>query len=157
MSGGSHLSREGYEKLRKELEQLKTVKRRDISKAIGAARAHGDISENAEYDAAKEAQGLNEKKIAELEHKLATAQMIDEDNMSKDEVLIGATVKLKDLKGNRDITYTIVSEEEANFSEGKISISSPVGSGLMNHKKGDMVEIKVPAGVLKYQIMDISR
>ena len=157
MGGGSHLTREGYEKLRKELEQLKTVKRREISKAIGLARAHGDISENAEYDAAKDAQGLNEKKIAELEHKLATAQMIDEDNMSKDEVLIGATVKLKDLKGDRDITYTIVSEEEADFSEGKISISSPVGSGLMNHKKGDMVEITVPAGVLKYRILSIDR
>ena len=157
MSKGSHLTREGYEKLRKELEHLKTVKRREISKAIGDARAHGDISENAEYDAAKEAQGLNEKKIAELDHKLATAQMIDEDNMSKDEVLIGATVKLKDLKGNRDMTYTIVSEEEADFSKGKISISSPVGSGLMNHKKGDIVEITVPAGVLKYEILDISR
>lgn len=154
---GSHLTREGYEKLRKELENLKTVKRRELSKAIGAARAHGDISENAEYDAAKEAQGLNEKKISELEHKLATAQMIDEENMSKDEVLIGATVKLKDLKGNREITYTIVSEEEADFSEGKISISSPVGSGLMNHKKDDLVEITVPAGVLKYKILEISR
>ena len=157
MSGGSHLSRDGYEKLRKELEQLKTVKRRELSKAIGAARAHGDISENAEYDAAKDAQGLNEKKIAELEQKLATAQMIDEDNMSKDEVLVGATVKLKDLKGGGEITYTIVSEEEADFSEGKISISSPVGSGLMNHKKGDTVEITVPAGVLRYEILDISR
>ena len=157
MNKGSHLTREGYEKLRKELEQLKTVKRREISKAIGAARAHGDISENAEYDAAKDAQGLNEKKIAELEHKLATAQMIDEDNMSKDEVLIGATVKLKDLKSDREIVYTVVSEEEANFSEGKISISSPVGSGLMNHKKGDTVEITVPAGVLKYKILDIDR
>ena len=157
LRGGSHLTREGYEKLRKELEQLKTVKRREISKAIGAARAHGDISENAEYDAAKDAQGLNEKKIAELEHKLATAQMIDEDNMSKDEVLIGATVKLKDLKSDREITYTVVSEEEANFSEGKISISSPVGNGLMNHKKGDTVEITVPAGVLKYRILSIDR
>lgn len=154
---GSHLTREGYEKLRKELEHLKTVKRRELSKAIGAARAHGDISENAEYDAAKDAQGLNEKKIAELEHKLATAQMIDEDNMSKDEILIGATVKLKDMKGDREITYTVVSEEEADFSEGKISISSPVGAGLMNHKKGDMVEITVPAGVLKYKILEISR
>ncbi len=154
---GSHLTREGYEKLRKELENLKTVKRRELSKAIGAARAHGDISENAEYDAAKDAQGLNEKKIAELEHKLATAQMIDEDNMSKDEVLIGATVKLKDMKSDREITYTVVSEEEADFSEGKISISSPVGAGLMNHKNGDMVEITVPAGVLKYKILEISR
>ena len=156
-TGGSHLSRSGFEKLRKELEQLKTVKRREISKAIGAARAHGDISENAEYDAAKEAQGLNEKKISELEHKLASAQMIDEDNMSKDEVLIGAIVKLKNLKGGADITYTVVSEEEADFSEGKISISSPVGNGLMNHKVGDTVEIVVPAGVLKYKILSIDR
>jgi transcription elongation factor GreA len=157
MKGGSHLTVEGYEKLRKELEHLKTVKRRELSKAIGAARAHGDISENAEYDAAKEAQGLNEKKIAELEHKLATAQIIDEDNMAKDEVLIGATVKLKDLKSGNEITYTLVSEEEADFSQGKISISSPVGSGLMNHKKGDTVEINVPAGVLKYKILSIDR
>jgi transcription elongation factor GreA len=157
MKGGSHLTVEGYEKLRKELEHLKTVKRRELSKAIGAARAHGDISENAEYDAAKEAQGLNEKKIAELEHKLATAQIIDEDNMAKDEVLIGATVKLKDLKSGNEITYTLVSEEEADFSQGKISISSPVGSGLMNHKKGDAVEINVPAGVLKYKILSIDR
>jgi transcription elongation factor GreA len=157
MKGGSHLTREGYEKLVKELENLKTVKRRELSKAIGAARAHGDISENAEYDAAKEAQGLNEKKIAELEQKLASAQIIDEDNMSKDEVLIGATVKLKDLKSGGEITYTIVSEEEADFSQGKISISSPVGSGLMNHKKGDSVEITVPAGVLRYKILSIDR
>lgn len=157
MKGGSHLTRSGYEKLRKELEHLKTVKRRELSRAIGAARAHGDISENAEYDAAKEAQGMNEKKIAELEHMLATSQMIDEENMSKDEVLIGATVKLKDLKGGGEITYTIVSEDEADFSQGKISISSPVGSGLMNHKKGDSVEITVPAGVLKYKILSIDR
>jgi transcription elongation factor GreA len=157
MSGGSHLTRAGYEKLRKELEHLKTTKRRELSKAIGAARAHGDISENAEYDAAKEAQGLNEKKIAELEHKLATAQMIDEDNMSKDEVLIGAAVKLKDLKSGNEITYTIVSEDEADFSQGKISISSPVGKGLMNHKKGETVDITVPAGILRYKILSIDR
>ena len=155
--GPTYLTPDGYEKLRKELEHLKTTKRRELSKAIGAARAHGDISENAEYDAAKEAQGLNEKKIAELEHKLATAQIIDEDNMAKDEVLIGATVKLKDLKSGNEITYTLVSEEEADFSQGKISISSPVGSGLMNHKKGDTVEINVPAGVLKYKILSIDR
>ena len=157
MSKGSHLTREGYEKLRRELDQLKTVKRREISKAIGAARAHGDISENAEYEAAKESQGLNEKKISELEAKLASAQILDDEHMSKDEVLIGATVNLKDMKSGEELRYTLVAEEEAEYSEGKISITSPVGSGLVNHKKGDSVEIKVPAGVLKYKILKISR
>ena len=157
MSGGSYFSKDGYEKLRKELENLKTTKRRELSKAIGEARAHGDISENAEYDAAKEAQGLNEKRISELEHKLATAQIIDEDRMTSDEILIGATVKLKDAKSGEEITYTLVAEEEASYEEGKISVSSPVGSGLLNHKEGETVEIKVPAGILKYKVIKISR
>ena len=157
MHEGAYFSKEGYEKLSKELENLKTVKRRELSRAIGEARAHGDISENAEYDAAKEAQGLNEKRIAELENKLATAQIIDEDRMASDEVLIGATVKLKDVKSGEELTYTLVAEEEADYAEGKISVSSPVGSGLLNHKEGDAVEIKVPAGVLKYKVIKISR
>lgn len=156
-SGNTYLTREGHEKLRKELEHLKTVKRRQLSKAIGEARAHGDISENAEYDAAKEAQGLNEKKISELETKLASAQILDDENISKDEVLIGATVKLKDLDSGEDLEYTLVAEEEADYSQSKISVTSPVGSGLVNHKKGDTVEIKVPAGVLKYKVLDITR
>lgn len=157
MESGSYLTKAGYEKLSKELEHLKTVKRRALSKAIGEARSHGDISENAEYDAAKEAQGLNEKRIAELENKLATSQIIDEEHMSSDQVLVGATVKLVDVKSGREITYTIVAEEEADYSQGKISVSSPVGSGLMNHKEGDMVEIKVPAGIIKYKVLKISR
>lgn len=155
--GGSYLTHEGYEKLRKELEYLKTVKRRELSKAIGSARAHGDISENAEYDAAKEAQGLNEKKIAELEGKLASAQIIDEENMSKDEVLIGATVKLKDMSSGEELAYTLVAEEEADYDQGKISVTSLVGSSLLNHKEKDIVEIKVPAGILKYKILKITR
>lgn len=157
MHKGSYFSKDGYEKLRKELESLKTTKRRELSKAIGEARAHGDISENAEYDAAKEAQGLNEKRIAELEHKLATAQIIDEDQMASDEILIGATVKLKDAKSGEEITYTLVAEEEADYASGRISVSSPVGSGLLNHKEGETVEIKVPAGTLKYKVIKISR
>ena len=152
-----YLTRDGYEKLTKELEYLKQVKRRQLSKAIGEARAHGDISENAEYDAAKEAQGLNEKKISELENTLATAEILDEDRMSKDEVLIGATVKLKDMDSNEELEYTIVAEEEADFAANKISIQSPVGSGLVNHKKGDVVEIQVPRGILKYKVLKISR
>ncbi|MDO8525243.1 MAG: transcription elongation factor GreA [Candidatus Omnitrophota bacterium] len=156
-SGSTHLTPEGYEKLRKELEYMKTTKRRELSRAIGEARAHGDISENAEYDAAKEAQGLNEKRIAELDAKLATAQILDNSAISKDEVLIGATVKLKDADSGEEFEYTIVSEEEADFDQNKISIQSPVGTGLMNHKKGDLVEIQVPRGVLKYKILKISR
>ncbi|MFA5143707.1 MAG: transcription elongation factor GreA [Candidatus Omnitrophota bacterium] len=155
--GPTHLTPEGYEKLRKELERLKTVKRRELSKAIGEARAHGDISENAEYDSAKEAQGLNEKKIAELEAKLVTARILDSSEMSTDEVLIGATVKLKDMDSGEEFAYSIVAEEEADFAQNKISIQSPVGEGLMNHKKGDVVEIQVPRGILRYKILGISR
>jgi transcription elongation factor GreA len=157
MGKGTYLTQEGYEKLHKELEYLKSVKRREISAAIGEARAHGDISENAEYDAAKDAQGLNEKRINELETYLATARVMDSDAMSSDEVLIGATVKLKDAKSGEELEYTLVAEEEADYAQGKISVTSPVGSALINHKVDDMVEIKVPAGVLKYKVLKISR
>ena len=157
MKKGAYLTQEGYEKLHKELEFMKNVKRREISKAIGEARAHGDISENAEYEAAKEAQGLNEKRIVELETYLATAQIMDSENMTTDEVLIGATVKLKDAKSGEELEYTLVAEEEADYEQGKISVTSPVGSSLINHKVGDTVEIKVPAGVLKYTVLKISR
>jgi len=155
--GKSYLTYEGYEKLRKELKYLKTVKRKQLSKAIGEARSHGDISENAEYEAAKESQGLNEKKIAELEAGLCSAEILDDENMAKDEVLIGAKVKLKDLSSGEELEYMLVAEEEADYSQGKISISSPVGSGLMNHKEKETVEIKVPAGILKYKILKITR
>lgn len=156
-SGDIYLSREGYEKLRKELERLKTVKRRQLSKAIGEARAHGDISENAEYDAAKEAQGLNEKKIAELEQKLARAKMLDDTDIPKDVVLIGAKVRLKDADSGEELEYTLVAEEEADYSQGKISVTSPVAQGLLNHRADETVKIKIPAGVLTYKILKISR
>ena len=152
----NYLTPEGYEKLTKELEHMKAVKRRELSKAIGEARAHGDISENAEYDAAKESQGLNEKRIAELEAKLANAKILEGD-ISSDEVLIAATVRLKDMDSGEEITYTIVSEDEADYEAGKISITSPVGSGLLNRKVGEVAEIKVPAGVLKYKVLKIER
>ncbi len=155
--GDIYLSPEGYEKLRKELEHLKTTKRRQLSKAIGEARAHGDISENAEYDAAKEAQGLNEKKISELEDKVSRAKILDNESMSKDEVLIGATVKLKDMNSGEELKYMLVSEEEADYAQGKISVTSPVGSGLLNHKEKEVVDIKIPAGTLKYKILKITR
>jgi len=151
-----YLTKKGHQKLVEELEYLKTTKRRALSKAIGEARAHGDISENAEYDAAKDAQGLNEKRIAELEEKLSSARILDE-NMPSDEVLIGAKVKLKDLGSGEELEYILVSGEEADYEQGKISVSSPIGSGLLNHKLNAIVEIKIPAGILKYKILQISR
>ena len=152
-----YLTKEGYQRLMEELSFLKTVKRRELSKAVGEARAHGDISENAEYDAAKETQGLNEKKIAELEEKLSHARILDYENIPKDEVLIGATVRLKDLNSEEELEYTLVSEVEANYAEGKISITCPIGQGLLEHKENETVEIKTPAGVLRYKILKISR
>ncbi len=156
MAGEIYLTREGHDKLVKELEFLKTTKRRQLSKAIGEARAHGDISENAEYDAAKDAQGMNEKKIAELETKLSYAQILSDD-IAKDEVLIGATVKLLDMDTAEEMEYTLVSELEADYNQGKISVTSPVGKGLLGHKENETVEINIPAGILKYKIVKISR
>lgn len=152
-----YLTKKGYQKLAQDLEYLKTVKRREISKAIGEARNHGDISENADYDAAKDAQGLNEKRIAELEAKLAGARIIDDENITSDEVLIGATVKLKDLDSEEEFEYTLLSEVEADYSQGKISISSPVGNALLNRKENDIVKVNIPAGILRYKILKISR
>lgn len=157
MSQEFYLTRDGYDKLVQELDSLKTTKRHAISKALAEARAHGDISENAEYDAAKDAQGLNEKRISELEFKLSTARIIDDSNMPKDEVLIGATVKIKDLNSDEELEYTLVSELEADYNQGKISVTSPVGKGLLGHKVGGIAEIKIPAGALKYKILEIRR
>jgi transcription elongation factor GreA len=152
-----YLTQEGYDKLKKELEHLKTTKRRKLSDEIGKARALGDISENAEYDAAKEAQGLNEKKIAEIEQRLASAQIIDESKMATDEVLIGATVEIQDIDTSEKETYTLVSETEADFANSRISVTSPVGKALLGHKENDLVDISVPAGILKYKILNITR
>ncbi len=158
MSGDSiYLTPEGYDELKKELERLTSTKRREIAEDIRKAREHGDLSENAEYDAAKESQAMNEKRIAELEDKLSRAQIIDSSRLAKDEALIGATVKLKDLDTGEELEYTLVSELEADFSQGKISVTSPVGKGLLGHKKGEKVEIKIPAGTLRFKILKISR
>ena len=156
-TGNIYLTRDGYEKLRKELEFLKTVKRKELSKAVGEARSHGDITENAEYDAAKDAQAQNEKKIKEIEEKFGRARMLDHEELSKDEVLIGATVKLKDLDSKEELEYMLVAEEEADYLINKISVSSPVGLGLLNHRVNDIVNIKIPAGTLKYKILKITR
>lgn len=156
-SADFYLTQEGYEKLIKELDFLQTVRRRQLSKEIEKARAFGDLSENAEYDAAKDAQASNEKKIAELNFKLSQARIIEHENISNDEVLIGAKVSLKDLDSGEELEYTLVSEVEADYAQGKISVSSPVGKGLLNHKVNEVAEIKIPAGILKYKIVKISR
>ena len=155
--GDIYLTREGYEKLIQELKSFKTVKRRESSKALEEARAHGDIKENAEYHAAKEAQALNEKRIAELEYKLSHVRILDSENIPKDKVFIGATVKLKDINTEEELEYTLLSELEADYSQGKISINSPVGQGLLGHKENEIVEIKIPAGILRYKILKITR
>jgi transcription elongation factor GreA len=152
-----YLSREGYEKMREELEHLKNVRRREISKAIGEARAHGDLSENAEYDAAKDAQGHNEQRIAELGDKLSRARILDDFDIAADQVLIGAKVKLRDMDSGEELEYTFVAEEESDFLQNKLSVTSPVGSGLLGHKENEEVSIKVPAGILRYKILKISR
>ena len=152
-----YLTKKGYEKLSEELEYLKNVRRREISKAIGTAREHGDLSENAEYDAAKDAQGYNEKKISELEEKLSHVRIIEDQDIPHGEVLIGATVKLKDLDNGEELEYTLVSEEESDYEQNKIAITSPIGLGLLSHKENEEVDIKVPAGILRYKILKISR
>jgi transcription elongation factor GreA len=152
-----YLSRAGYQKILEELDRLKNVERRRISKAIGEARLQGDISENAEYDAAKEAQAHCEAKIVELEGKLADVRIIEDQNIPADKVYIGAIVTLKDLTTSEEIRYTLVSPEEANYEENKLSIFSPVGKGLVGKAVNEEVSIKVPAGVLKYKVLKIER
>lgn len=157
MGNEVYLTRAGFQKLQMQLESLKTTERQKIAKAIGEARAQGDISENAEYDAAKEAQAHNEAKIAELEGKLANVRIIENENIPSDKVYIGATVTLLDVDSDEELEYLLVSPEEANFEENKISVFSPIGKGLLGHKVGETVSIKVPAGTLTYKVKKIKR
>ena len=157
MSDKVPMSREGFDKLVKELEYLKTAKRREIADDIAKARAFGDLKENAEYDAAKNNQAMNERNIAHAEDKLARVQIIDESKIPKDQVFIGAKVLLKDLKNQDEFTYSIVPQDEADFDEGKISVTSPIAKGLLGLKVGEFAEIKIPAGILKYKVLKISR
>ena len=157
MSEKIPMSREGYDKFVKELEHLKTVKRREIAADIARARAFGDLKENAEYDAAKNSQAFNEKRISDYEEKLSHTQIIDGSKIPKDQVFIGATVLLKDLKSEEEFHYSIVTQDEANFDEGKLSVTSPIAKGLLGLKVGQTAEIKIPAGTLKYKILKISR
>jgi len=157
MSERIFLTREGYERLRKELKTLKGSKRREIANALESARLLGDLSENAEYDSAKQSQDINEKRIYELEKKLSHASILEDEKISADKVYIGAKLKLTDLNSKEEIDYMLVAEDEADFAQGRISISSPVGRALLGKKKGEVVNIKIPAGSLKYKITDISR
>jgi transcription elongation factor GreA len=152
-----YLTREGYKSLMEELKYLQTTRRKALMEEIAEARAHGDLSENAEYDAAKDAQSLNEKRIAELEMKLARARIIDDLDIPADRVFLGATVTLKNLDTGDEVERTLVPSEEADAERGRISVASPIAKGLLGHKEGDEVEIKVPARVVRYKIMRISR
>ena len=152
-----YLTRAGYQKLLQDLERLKTVERPKISKAIGEARLLGDISENAEYDAAKDAQAHCEARIVELEGKLGNVRIIEDQNIPADKVYIGAIVTLKDMEKGEDVKYMFVSPEEASYEENKLSIFSPIGKGLTAHQEGEEVEIHVPTGVQKYKILKIER
>jgi len=150
-----YLSRERLVEIEKELNDLKTNGRREMAQRIAEARSHGDLSENAEYDAAKDEQGLLELKISKLEELLSKARIIDLSNMPKDKVHILSTVKVKNLNNNKVFSYTMVSPEEADLQKGKIAMTSPVGASLMNKKVGEVVNAKVPAGVIKFEILEI--
>lgn len=156
MSEIVYLTKEGYENLKKEIEHLQKVQRPAISAQIAEARDKGDLSENAEYDAAKEAQGLLEAKIAKLNEMFANARVIDESKLDVSKVNLLSKVKVKNLTANREMEYMIVSEKEADMKLGKISSKSAIGSGLIGKAKGDIVEINVPAGTVKLEILSIS-
>ena len=157
MSQVVYLTEEGLQKLRSELEQLKSVERPAISRMIAEARDKGDLSENAEYDAAKEAQGLLEMKIAKLEDTVAKARIIDESRIDTSKVQILNKVTMKNLKTNTSMTYTLVAESEANLKEGKLSVGTPIAKALLGKKVGDVVDVEVPSGSVKFEVVEISR
>lgn len=157
MSKIHYLTAEGLEKLKAEHQQLISVERPSISRQIAEARDKGDLSENAEYDAAKEAQGLLELKIAKLEEMIAGARIIDESKINTTHVQILNKVKLKNLNTNTVVEYTLVGETEANLREGKLAAATPIGKALIGKKKGDTVEVQVPSGIIKFEILEISK
>lgn len=156
MSKYSYMTQEGFDKLKGELEELKTVGRQDAAKAIAEAREKGDLSENAEYDAAKEAQGLLELKISEMEKTLSTARVISQEDLDNSKVVILSTVKIKQAKTGKEFTYTLVSQSEANLRAGKISVESPIGQGLLGKAVGETAEVKTPRGVMEFEVLDIA-
>lgn len=156
-NGVVYLTRERLHELEKELHRLKVKGRADIAQQIAEARGHGDLSENSEYDAAKQAQEMLEIQISKLEQTLSRARIIDGKDLPNDKVYILSSVRIKDLRSGEELTYKLVSPEEANFEENKISITSPIGKGLMGKMKGEVVKIKVPAGMLDYEILEIGK
>ena len=151
-----YLTEEGYKKLVDEVNYLESVERPAISKQIAEARDKGDLSENAEYDAAKEAQGLLEMKISQLKATIAQARIIDESQISTDSVQILNKVKIRNIANGKEMVYTLVAESEANLREGKIAVNTPIGEGLLGKKKGEIVEIAAPVGTMKFEIIEIS-
>jgi transcription elongation factor GreA len=156
MSNYTYLTKSGYEKLRAELEELKTTGRAEAARAIAEARAQGDLSENAEYDAAKEAQGMLEMRISELETLLSNARILDESQVDTSQVAIFSNVTIRNLKTGKQLTYKLVSETEADIKQMKISVSSPIGAGLLGKKRGEIARVATPAGVLEFEVLDIS-
>ena len=152
----TYMTKEGYKKKMEEIAYLESVERPRISAAIAEARDKGDLSENSEYDAAKEAQGMLEMKIAKLKDLVANARIIDETKLNTDEVNILSRVKIKNTSNGMSVEYTIVADSEANLREKKIGASTPIAKGLLGHKVGDLVEIQVPAGLMKFEIEEIS-
>lgn len=157
MSKVSYYSAEGLKNLREELDQLRDIERPKASQDIGEARDKGDLSENAEYDAAKEAQGLLEMRISKMEETLAGARLIDESQLDTSKVLVLSTVKLKNQTNGMEMKYTLVAESEADLKTGKISVNSPIGKGLLGKEVGDVAEITVPNGTMKFDILEITR
>lgn len=151
----TYMSEEGYKKILEEIQYLESVERPKASQAIAEARDKGDLSENAEYDAAKDAQGKLEAKIALLKDKVANALIIDASKIQTDKIQIMSKVRLMNKKMNKEVTYTIVSESEANFREGKISVATPIAKALLGHLVGDVVEVKVPAGIQQLEVLEI--
>lgn len=156
MANVGYYTEEGLQKLKDELQQLETVERRKCTAAVAEAREKGDLSENAEYDAAREAQALLEVKIAKLKDVIANARLVDESQIDISKVSILTTVKIKNLKNNATMSYTLVAENEADLKSGKISVDSPIGRGLLGKKVGDKVEISVPAGVIPFEVVTIT-
>ena len=157
MSNVSYFTKEGLDALKAELHELKAHERPRISQQIAEARDKGDLSENAEYDAAKEAQGMLEAKIARLENTLANARLIDDSQIDNSKVYILSTVRLRNLKNQAEVTYTLVAEKEANLAQRRISVDSPIGKGLLGKGVGDVAEVQVPAGLIPFEILEITR
>ncbi len=157
MSKVSYYTEEGLKNLREELNKLKDIERPKISNAIAEARDKGDLSENAEYDAAKEAQGMLEMKISKLEETLAGARLMDESQLDSSKILVLSKVKIKNETNGMEMDYMLVADGEADLASGKISVNSPIGKGLLGKSVGDIAEISVPNGILKFKILEISR